>query len=57
MYVQYRLAATLCCADMKLLGGFLKVINPTGGVNFPGSFLEQVYYYFSILKKFEIFLI
>lgn len=39
MYTQYRLAATLCCADMKLLGGFLKVINLTGGVNFPGSFL------------------
>lgn len=39
MHVQCREAATLRCADMKLLGGFLKVINTPEGVNIPGSFL------------------
>jgi len=38
--VQIDRSAMLCCPDMELLGGFLKVINHLGGVNFPSSFLQ-----------------
>lgn len=51
MYVQYRLAATLCCADMKLLCVFLKVINPQEVWSSLVLFYNKFIIIFSIKKK------